>query len=594
MPRFRTLVFIAVVALLQVTPLHAVPAVQSFTLSNPAPTGGESSTATLTLTESLGGNLTVDLRSNNPAAKVPASFQIPAGSRSGSFQVRTTPVAGPVDVVITATATSSFGSLSKTVTMRIFPPSLSSLTLASTDVVGGNSVTGTVKMNAEAPAGGMAINLTSSETAAPVPPSVTIPAGATGVNFDIATAKVSNSKTSTISASLRQVTKSATLNLKLVSVASLTLSSSDIRPGVPVTATITTDGPGPHSYTISDSAGAIRFVGQQIVSSGTRGTLTLEAAGVGSITPTTITIAGNPARTAQATVHPPEIKTVTVGAFAGDSASRLPGGPAAIVRVVLSGPAPDGYDISVTSSAAIVAPVRPTFTIDPRRNSIDLGLTTQPVSADTPVTITVSRGSDTRSVNFSLVPPTGDTILKGATGAPAGLSGGNVNSGYAVRLNAPAPAGGITIPLTANLPNTVPESVTVAAGQLNSNTFDITPPAVSSPTQLSVSAPNKVLRTFTIAPPAVATLSLSSPTVAGGTEVVASVILNGPAPSGGFPVPISSNNTNAATVPSAPFSVPAGQTTASFRITTLTVPNDTTVVITAGGRTQTLVVRAGS
>jgi hypothetical protein len=92
--------------------------------------------------------------------------------------------------------------------------SLSSLTLNPSNVTGGNSSTGTVTLNGPTPAGGAQIMLSSSNTgAARVPPSVTIPAGATSATFTVNTSFVLFSTSVEISASYRSNTLTASLTV---------------------------------------------------------------------------------------------------------------------------------------------------------------------------------------------------------------------------------------------------------------------------------------------------------------------------------------------------------------------------------------------
>jgi len=66
------------------------------------------------------------------------------------------------------------------------------------------------------------------------------------------------------------------------------------------------------------------------------------------------------------------------------------------------------------------------------------------------------------------------------------------------------------------------------------------------------------------------TLSLSATAANGGTLVPATITLSAPAPAGGATVTLTSSNTSAATVPPS-VTVPAGQTSANFNVTTLAV-----------------------
>ncbi|GIV10881.1 MAG: hypothetical protein KatS3mg020_0372 [Fimbriimonadales bacterium] len=129
-------------------------------------------------------------------------------------------------------------------------PSLNALTLNPTSVVGGNSVTGTVTLTAAAPAGGFVVNLSSSNTsAASVPSSVTVPAGATSANFTVSTRAVSSSANVTITAAANGVSRTATLTVNPannnVSLQSLTVSPTSVWGGNSATGTVTLSGPAP-------------------------------------------------------------------------------------------------------------------------------------------------------------------------------------------------------------------------------------------------------------------------------------------------------------------------------------------------------------
>jgi len=129
-------------------------------------------------------------------------------------------------------------------------PSLSSLSLNPTSVVGGNSSTGTVTLTAPAPSGGFVVNLSSSNTSvATVPSSVTVPAGTTSANFTVATNSVSSATSVTITAAAGGITRTATLTVNPpasnVTLQSLTISPTSVWGGSTATGTVTLSGPAP-------------------------------------------------------------------------------------------------------------------------------------------------------------------------------------------------------------------------------------------------------------------------------------------------------------------------------------------------------------
>jgi hypothetical protein len=178
--------------------------------------GAQSSTGTVTLSgPAPSGGAQVTLASDNGAASVSSSVTVPSGATSATFPVNTTAVAAPTAVTISA----SYGGVSKSATLTVTPsplPSLSSLTLNPTTVVGGaQSSTGTVTLSGPAPAGGAQVTLASNNGAASVPSSVTVPAGATSATFTVGTSIVVAPTSVTISASYNGTTQTATLSVTM-------------------------------------------------------------------------------------------------------------------------------------------------------------------------------------------------------------------------------------------------------------------------------------------------------------------------------------------------------------------------------------------
>ena len=92
-------------------------AVASLSLNPTTLTGGNSSTGTVTLTAIAPAATTVTITSNNPAATVPNSVVIPAGSSSRTFTVTTTQVQATTSAIITA----SLNGTSRSATLTINP-----------------------------------------------------------------------------------------------------------------------------------------------------------------------------------------------------------------------------------------------------------------------------------------------------------------------------------------------------------------------------------------------------------------------------------------------------------------------------------------
>jgi len=201
------------------------PAYGNVTATPSTVVGGSTSVITISLVSgavapSNGFTFTVS-SSNSTVLQVPSSVFMPAGSSSVRFNATTRSVTSTQNISIRI-RNNQLGRRNLTVTVTPPPPpapaplALSSLTLASSSVVGGNSVQGTVRLNAAAPAPTV-VNLASSNAAASVPASVTVAAGASSANFTVSTRVVSAATSATISGTFNGVTVTSSLTINPVS-----------------------------------------------------------------------------------------------------------------------------------------------------------------------------------------------------------------------------------------------------------------------------------------------------------------------------------------------------------------------------------------
>src|SRR6185312_3347884 len=186
-------------------------------------------------------------------------------------------------------------------------------------------------------------------------------------------------------------------------------------------------------------------------------------------------------------------------------------------------------------------------------------------------------------------PAPGPATLLAIGPASQDLIGGH--SGRAsVALVIPAPAGGGTISLTTDNPSIihVPASVTIPEGN-SAISFAIGTSAVTGlPTGGNVFATaGGVTKSIFVnvsadpnAHPLLQSMTITPTSVRGGTSATGTVFLSSPAPAGGISVTLATSNLSVATVPGI-VTVPGGQTSANFTVTTFAVGNSTAVTITA-------------
>jgi hypothetical protein len=214
--------------------------VQSATLTPASVIGGNATTLHVTLAQAAGAcGVKVTITSNNPAviaAAIPATMIVPSGQTSADFTVITAGVAAASQVNLTATS----GVSSQTASLSITPSAFSNLSLSFTSLQAGNATAGKVELDGAAPLGGTTISLSSSNSGvAPVPASVTIPAGQRSKELTVNTnSSFQGSTTVNITATLGSVTKVAALTVY----SEIYIDGSITPGGPPVTVTATEPG----------------------------------------------------------------------------------------------------------------------------------------------------------------------------------------------------------------------------------------------------------------------------------------------------------------------------------------------------------------
>jgi hypothetical protein len=172
---------------------------------------------------------------------------------------------------------------------------------------------------------------------------------------------------------------------------------------------------------------------------------------------------------------------------------------------------------------------------------------------------------------------------------PATVTGGSSSIGT-VTLNGAAPTNTlITLTSSNTAAATVPASVNIAQGS-STATFTITSKPVSTNTNVTISAksPTGTAKTavLTVNRAMLSKMSLNPSTVPGKSLSTGTVTLDGPAPTSGFAVTLSTSNSSTATVPLS-ITVPAGATSANFIVTTKAVASTRSVTVTSKLSTTT-------
>lgn len=397
--------------------------------------------------------------------------------------------------------------------------SISTLSVNPATLEGGNSAQGQVTLTALAPAGGIVISLSSSDTAvATVPASVNIPQGGTSATFNVSTRAVSAATLVTITASHGGNTRSATLTVSPTSAppAAPTLVSPANGTRLPLNTSITFSwntvaGAATYEIQIDDTdrftapliatqAGLTQAKYAQTFTSERRCWWRVRGSTAGGTNGAWSAVRSFELRRGAPppppTPGPVALSTLTL------SPSTVTGGNSSQGTVTLTGAAPSGGAlVALSSSNTGVAATPPSVNVPAGATSASFNLTTGSVAASTSVTVSASYNGVARTalLNVQPVPAPQPVTLSSLALNPNAVTGGGSSQGTVI-LSGPAPSGGASVTLTSGNTNaaSVPASVTVAAGA-TSATFTVTSRSVTSSTAVTISASyGGVTRTATL------------------------------------------------------------------------------------------------
>ncbi|HJU55889.1 MAG TPA: hypothetical protein VJ715_14995 [Pyrinomonadaceae bacterium] len=372
-------------------------ALSSLTLNKPSVGGGGTVTGTVTLTGAApAAGAVVTLSDNLAATTVPPSVTVPAGVKTKTFTITTTAVTSSQSGTVTA----SYGGVSKTAPLAVEPNALLSVKVNPISAAGGVNVTGTAVLNGPAPVGGAVVTLSDNIAATTVPPSVTIPAGASSKTFTITSVIVNAAQTGIVTAKLGAVTKTAALTIRPPVFSSVKLNPASVAGGNDVTGTVSLDGPAlstgavvtlsdnltaattPASVTIPPGAKSANFtIKTTSVTVKQTGTVTASRAGV--------------VRTAALTVRLVGVQSVTV------SPNPIAGGRSATGTVTLERLSPANTVVTLSDNLAATT-VPASITVPANTLSKTFTITTTPVVSNQAGTLTATANGEPRSLSLKV------------------------------------------------------------------------------------------------------------------------------------------------------------------------------------------------
>ena len=480
----------------------------------------------------------------------------------------------------------SFGSFSRgaiscllfvLLTICGFGQSLSTVSVSPSSINGGSTASGTVTLTKAAPTGGFIVNLTSSQSFASVPASVTIPAGSLKAHFTVSTIALSSSKTAVLTATANKVTRSFTFTVTSAPLYLVTVFPQTIAGGSVTIGTVSLDGVAPYSGTtvsLSTNSHFASVPSSVTVPSGyTFTTFLVTTSPVFSKTNAVITAKlGRTVRNASLEITPAFLGSFTI------APSAVAGGQTSFGTVSLTGTAPKGgFKVSLSSSNTGAAKVPSSVVVPAGATFTTFNITTANVNPSASVEISASA----EGIGLSQTLQVEYLNLKALSIAPTTVIGGG-NATGTVGLTGPAPSGGYSVELSTNSGGvTVPSSVWIPAGA-SIATFPIqtSPVAVNTPvTVTAASGASYTTATLNVSAATVSALTFSLPSIAGGSSVVGTIGLTSPAPAG-LTVNLTSSDPSLTVPASVTFAV--GATAANFTATSIPVAVDTPVNVVAG------------
>lgn len=174
-----------------------------------------------------------------------ATVNVAGSSTNQAFTIETNAVSTDRTVTITATR----GSVTITRTFLLKSATLS-LDIDKDAVAAGQTATGTITLDTNAPTGGITFNVTSSSTAAVVPATVTIPAGSNTATFTVTTKFVAVTERVTITVQSGSVSSSDSFNL-LGQGVSISFNPASVTGGTDAQATVTLTDPASDNLTLN-------------------------------------------------------------------------------------------------------------------------------------------------------------------------------------------------------------------------------------------------------------------------------------------------------------------------------------------------------
>jgi len=359
------------------------------------------------------GGAAVAISSSDPSlVAAPSGTTISAGTTTATVPLTSNPVAATTPVIVSASRQGV--TRSTTVTLQPPPVTLASLTLASSSVVGTNDVVATVTLTGPAPAGGVEVELTSSNQAVvAVPPVLTMPAGTTSATLIVTTSLVTADREVTITALHATTTKTVTLSVLHPSgnyIAALVIEPAFITGGTSASGTVTlalpsSDHGGSDVTLVSSNAALSVPASVKVNPNATTATFTIATSAVTSPVPLVVTASYGGVTQRMNVIVAPE-NAVTLASLT-IVPNRVTGGAPALATVTLNRPAPfGGARVTVEARRRNIVTVPDAVVVPEGASVASFRITTDPLHAarEKSVEIVATYNNNSASATLTVLP----------------------------------------------------------------------------------------------------------------------------------------------------------------------------------------------
>ncbi len=376
----------------------------SLTLSQSVVTGGLSVTATVSLDAPARPiAFIVTLRAGNPAVEIPLSLTIPVGQTTAQFSIGTS----TVTTVQMATITAQTNGSSQTATLEIDPGSallLTSFLVTPASVQGGQAASGTIALSGAVSNSAVTVQVSSDNSAAQPPATVTISVGANSATFSIPTVTVAATQVANLTATFGRSTQTAQLTVGPV--LQLTLQNNVVVGGNSVNGTIALGTAAPlagvtlnvqcDNRAIAQPPLTVNIPGGQTSVSFTITTVPVQVSRTVNIS---VSYAGS-TQSAALTVNPVGSTSLTSLTLSPNSVT---GGANATGTVTLGAAAPlGGAAVTLLSSNVFVAQVPSFATVPEGQTTATFTVMTTKVTTMQTVTITASTAGVSKTATLTV------------------------------------------------------------------------------------------------------------------------------------------------------------------------------------------------